>query len=307
MTAFGHQVFVGSGEESVYGTPVTPGSYYQVEDESFALEQSVMGKPVLNDISQRTAVKSRVNVAGGMTIQLGNQGAGHLFKHAMGAEAISSGTNTYSLAETLPTGLSFTVNRDADALGGDYAFRYTGCQVTSLTLTAEVEEPVKLAVEVIGKDSALVAKPTPTYPTSTIYEWEDLKTFTVFGGARNVRRFELNIENALADDRFNLGDRTRVGLGRNGPRVVTGSFDIEFDSTTIADYNYFKTLASTSLTVFFHQADNKWLKIYLPNIYVQGDEPVTNDAGVIVWTVNFEAFRNAVAGDELQLTSVASY
>lgn len=306
-TAFGHQVFIGSGEEVAYGTPVTPGSYYQVEEESFAIEQSVMAKPVLNDISQRTAVKSKVNVAGGMTIQLGDQGAGHLFKHSMGAEVISGGTHTYSLAETLPTGLSFTVNRDAAALGGDYAFRYTGCQINSMTLTAEQEEPVKLAIEIIGKDSAMVAKPTPSYPTSTIYEWEDLKAFTVFGGSRCVRRFELSLENALADDRFCLGSRTRVGLGRNGPRTVTGSFDIEFDSTTIADYNFFKNLTETSLTVWFYQADNKWFKIYLPKIFIQGDEPVAGDAGVIVWSANFEAFRNSVAGDELQVTSVSGY
>jgi hypothetical protein len=215
--------------------------------EGFKLEQTRMPKPTLRQVSVQNAVASKKNVTGSLEFPMWVTGWELPMLHAMGTvETTGSGTYThaFALANNLPAGLTFNVNRDSTNLGAASTFQYSGCQITNFTITAEPEEHLKASIEIIGRNSTLVANETPTFPSNDyIFAWNDTTTITVLGAEQNVRRFEISLANALADDRYNLGARERVGLGRNAPREVTGSFDLEFD--TLAEYAYFQNLTST--------------------------------------------------------------
>jgi hypothetical protein len=92
----------------------------------------MLAKTTLNHISQQHAVKSKVNVTGGMRIYPRTfdgdnlSGCEILLKHAFGSVTSAGGgpyVHTFALARALPTGLSFTVNRDSASIGGTSCFR----------------------------------------------------------------------------------------------------------------------------------------------------------------------------------------
>jgi hypothetical protein len=155
-----------------------------------------------------------------------------------------------------------------------------------------------LGIEVIGQSNALVATPSTTFPAGRPFDWDDFGV-TMFGGARGVRNFELTLENALADDRYFLGSAYRTGLGRSGPRKISGSVTLELSS--MADYAYFRNLDTTSIVASWTVNGSYYLTVTMPKCYIQGDEPTVSDAGPVLWTANFEAFQSAVANDELSI------
>ena len=118
---------------------------------------------------------------------------------------------------------------------------------------------------------------------------------------RSVKDFEVSVENALASDRYYLGSDKIRGLGRSGPRKVSGSFTKEFESLT--EYNLFRNLTSSAIVATWTSGSQS-LSLSMPNCYLQAGEPSLSDAGPIMQKFEFEAIRSSTAGDEFALTLI---
>lgn len=310
-TAFGTNVYFGFGEESTYGTPVSMSKYLEITEESLKGEQTWISVPTLRSPSQNQRVQSKKSVSGNIKASLGYEGFERLLKHAMGASA-TSGSGPYqhdiTLASSLPTGLTIHISRDAAAVGTGSAFEYDGCQITKMTITQNVEELCMVDFEFLGQDFRNVNIDTPSFPTFHQVDWTNF-SITWNASTISVKSFELTLDNALADDRYVLGSRTRVGLGRSGPRKVTGKFEMEFDSLTL--YAAFRDQSTTAALIASWNngvigAGTKAFGISVPKALLQSGEPSVSDAGVIHVTFEFEGFQASAANDELALSVINS-
>jgi hypothetical protein len=311
-TAFGHQAFVGYGVESAIGTPVAATIFNEFLDESLKLDQKRNYKPTLGSVSQRYSVRSKRKVAGSIKMPLIFQGIETLLKNAMGSVSssltdVTAYTHTFSLASSLPTGLTFVVNRDATAIGGSSCFQYAGCQIAKLGISLSPENFADLTVDIEGTDENLIAKPSASFPTFKGVDWEMLATFTIGGTTIPVKMTEFYIENPLAGDRYKLGSQTRIGLGRSGARKVGGKLSLEFADLTL--YNFFRSLATAgALVVTFTggtiagSSTAYTLQINCPTVILQGSTPAVKDAGPIVIEMPFE--NDASAGADNSEVSI---
>lgn len=300
-TAFGQNAWIGTGEESTFGTYVAPTKFHEIVKESLKGEQSKISKPTLRSVSQSARIPSRKSVGGAIEMQLGWTGYERFLKHGMGALNTSGAgpyTHDFTLAQNLPTGLSIHVNRDADNLGAGSAWKYEGCQIQKLTLANQVEDPITLNVEFVGRSWDNLAVATPTFPAFDAMTWDKMTTFELDGLVIQARSWELMIENNLAADRYILGSLLRKGLGRNGPRKVSGKFQLELENLTA--YDYFKNLSEADLVIEYVDG-TKFFQIALPKIILNGSDPSAESPGPLLLDLSFEAWQNAAPHDELTL------
>lgn len=308
-TGFGYDAWIGFGEESTWGTRAAPTKFIRILDESFKLNNSFIPKPSLGFASHQAArgTLSKKTADGGFSSHFGYSGFETLMKHAMGSVITTnpSGTaylHTYALASALPTGLTAHVNRAAAAVGT--ANEYEGSQIEKITFTQEPEEILKVSIEMQSQDEADIAVASPTFPTFVAADWDDF-VLTLDTVATTVTSFELTIENTLATDRHQLGSRLRRGLGRSGPRKVTGKFVTEYEDQVIVDLHQAQTGAfgmdATWTGPVITGAHNYTLGI-TGNIRLTSVERSVTEAGVIQLTAEFEALAGATGNDEIAAT-----
>lgn len=301
-TGFGHVGWIGFGVESTYGTPVASSKYTELMSENFKFTQGQIPKPSLRRITQKHSVSRKKEVTGGFEAQFSYDGLELLLKHALGGNSTSGGgdpyTHTMSLATALPTGLTFNVNRDAAAVGSTSAFQYHGCNINKLTFKQELEDFLIVGFDVVGEDQGLIAIETPTYPTFIGADWEQL-VVTINSVAVNPESVEITLDNSLATDRYKLGSLIRKGLGRNGPRNITGSMTLEFESLTA--YNYYKNQSNVAIVFTWTYSANRTLTITIPNAKFTGEEPEMGSAGPIKFKLGWQAYYSAADNDELAL------
>jgi hypothetical protein len=303
--AFGYNAFVAVGRETTFGTAVAPTIFNEFYDESLKLDQKRMYKPTLGSISQRYSVRSKRKCGGSVKMPLLYQGCETFFKDAMGSVSsaltdVTAYTHTISLATALQTALTLIVNRDATAIGGSSCFQYAGANIAKLGIAQNQENFAELTVDFEAQDEALIAKPTPTFPTYKGVDWEMLSTFTIGGVTIPVKTFEFYIENPLATDRYKLGSQTRIGLGRSGARKIGGKVSLEFQDLVL--YNFFRSLGTAGALVTTFTGGTiagsttpYTFQINAPTVIVQGTTPPVKDAGPILLEMPFECDASAGA------------
>ncbi len=296
--AFGFNGFVGFAEESTWGTPVSATSFIEILESNMKLNQSRQFKKTLGSASQRRSVPSKRNVSGSVKLPAIYQGSEFLFKHLMGS--VSSAQigvtgvyrHTFALAAALPTGLTVVQNPDATGLGLTACEQFSGCQISKCTLSQSLENFLELSFDFEGKDKALIAKPTPTFPTFYGIQFDQLGTFTLGGTTVNAEMVEISFEQALNTDRFKLGSVLRKGLQRSDVRKVTGKITLEFE--TLALYTAFEALSdigafSAIWTGGIAAGSTPYrLALSAPSTYIQSWEAPVKDAGVIKVSANVE-------------------
>ncbi len=103
----------------------------------------------------------------------------------------------FNLAETLP---SFTLTIDRVAK----VFTYAGCKVNRATFSGSQGGLLQLSLDIVAKSEVVAAAGTfPSLSTSVAqpYIFSDLD-LTLASTAREVKEFELSIDNGLITDRF---------------------------------------------------------------------------------------------------------
>jgi len=309
-TGFGYNSWIGFAQESTFGTAVASAKYLELLDESLKLENPINERPTLRQLMRFNQVPGKRGVAGAFKIQVPLTGAERLFNLGLMATGATSGTNPYThlwaaAPSSFSNSFSLHVNRDAAAITGSSSFVYSGCQCSKMTLVQEAEDFLTAEFEVVGKDEALEAVETPTFPTFSGFHWAASGTgfsCTINSVATSIKRWELTIENGLADDRYNLGSRTRVGIGRNGMRKISGSIDMEFSSLT--EYNLFVAQTGVPIGFDYNIGASNRLQISLANCYLRGSTPNVSDAGPIPLKVDFDAYSANGTNPELSITLI---
>jgi hypothetical protein len=310
--SYGYNFSLGVGVETTYGTAVAPTSFMEVTEESLNYKNGVKARTVLGKSYSDAYVGEKQSVDGSISWPATYQNAAEetLLKSAFGAcsSAISTGVvydHTFTLSDALTErGLSVYVDTDSTHLGGTTAQQFVGCGVSSLKISQSVEGYLSLSADIVGKGHNLIARVTPSIPSFKGVTWDQVSSLTIGGTAYNARVTEFQIDNSLASDRFNLGSRQRVGLGRGGVRKVSGKVSIELADTALL--TAFKAGTEVAISCVWTGALagsslNYSKTLTLPRCILTADVPSVKDVGPIVIDYPFTAFAVEGQGNEIQL------
>lgn len=310
--SFGHNTWIGFGEESTFGTAVSPTKFLELQSEGLKGIHTRIPKPSLRRVSHDRRMNSKKSVEGSFEFYVGKTGGELLLKHALGSVLTTGAgpyTHTFSLADALPTGLTFHVNRDAAALGAGTAWRYEGCQISKLTIAQKVEDMLTMTPEILGEDWANLAVATPTFPTGGIFDWSNISAlnFGVVGATVDIKakctEFEITLDNGLAAERYKLGSRLRSGFGRGTNRKVSGKLTLEF--TDLVEYAFYRDLTVAEMAITWTSGADSF-QILIPTAELDAGDPETADAGPRLLTLEFSAFMKTAANDELSIVWINS-
>jgi hypothetical protein len=308
-TGFGRLGYMAFGVESTYGTLVAATKYLELLDESLALSYQSANIPILRQYGQAFRSEGNKSVGGSIRTPLLVTGCEKLIQHALGTLGTTGAgpyTHTFTPAAELPTGLSVYVSRDAAAIGASKTFCYDGMNIKRLALISELEQPVALEVEFVGRAENLVANLTPTFPAYAPYDGSaGGASFQWNSVGHSVRRFELSIENVLSENRYNLGSTNRSALGRGGVTKITGSATLEFSNTTEVVRTDFTVKTPRALSMVWTIGANT-TTVTLPNAICQAATPPLSDHDVILMDVEFEAFQSTPGTAEISIVQVNS-
>lgn len=301
----GYTTFVGIAPEVTFGTPVNPVKFIEIESESIKLDQKRNVVPLLGNVSQLRTVSGKKNVAGGIVFPFVTGGIELILKHAFGSAATigpSGGlyTHTFGLSNELPVGLTIEVNRDDAAVSGNRSFQYSGCKINKLSLSQEMDRPLMVEVEIIGKDMALKAAASVSYPTYTAFDYAGMTQIAMNAGTIvPARSWKLTIDNALHEDQYRLGSTSRAGITRGAQRKVMFETELEFDDTGASMYDLFKALTITDVAIIY-AAGTHTLSIDLAALSLEGDQPTVSEHGPIYFTLKGTALSLG-GNDEVEM------
>ncbi|MEV0085260.1 phage tail tube protein [Saccharopolyspora sp. NPDC050642] len=308
-----------TGEQTSYATAATVDRGYEFRAEALSLEaqriESSGLRPGKRVLRTKRWFQGQRSVGGEITMELGTVSFGRWFKHAFGAVSTAQpdATNAPTVYKHTftpgppPPGLTIQVGRP-DTAGTVHPFTYTGCKVSSWTLSSAIGEIVTLAVTVLGRDET-TATPlaTASYPANL-----DLLTFvegslTVAGSAHEIRSINLQGTNGLADDRYVHGSRLRnepleIGAEGSQARVYSGTIEGEFNNLTA--YNRFVNGDEAELVLLFAGANiagafNYEVRI-TANVRFDGTTPNVPDGNVIMQTLPIKAVDDGTTSIKLE-------
>lgn len=320
-------ISIGLKKEVTYGTAVVVDRFLEVlPDPSLDYTyQTINGKGL--KVGQAGVARSGRRVrttsqgAGDMDFELVTKGMGTLFEGLMGtgASTLVSGT-TYQQNFTFGALPSLTIQEGlvlADSSGTRDEYTFKGCTASGFEINVPQADyaTVKSSWDIRAFDSA-TAYAAPSYATATGYHW-GLAAVTVGGtvtvptttalatggtAVTNVRSMSVKVDNALSTERFNMGGSGLKAAPYAGIRVITGTIEVEHDSTTMhAAY-----AADTSLPIVLTLTSAEALssgfatfQVVLPDCRLNGPLPKSNNGQVITVAYNFEAYDNQVAASPM--------
>lgn len=253
----GMKGYLGYGVESTYGTIVSRTLFQEINSESIVKNRELVESASIYraGILNTKVVQGAVSVAGDIEFDAQYEGWETLLKHVFGAVqstqqgSTSAYRHNFTIADVLPTGLSFEVFRDSSnfASESNKAFIYSGCKITSMTFSAAVSELLKISMSIFGQNEERRTKTSETFNTSrlAVYHQGVLKWNTV---DREVSAFSVTLNNSL-DPRPKLGSQLSREPLRNAKVEVSGSFTAEFSSWAM--YDDFLNAAERVLNVHF--------------------------------------------------------
>ena len=234
---------------------------------------------------------------GSITVPVYFEGSTLLLKAMVGSIATTGGpTNFTHKLQSSTTDLdSFTLglSRGSDANGYEV---FTGCMVSSGTLSLNAGEEMQLSLDLIAQDSAArTTKPTPTYNASQkqIYHYEVTTDLTYNSQSYKVRSFELTVENSL-ERRNVLGSKLTLSPDVTDYRTVTIS--VELDAETNALYN--AMLAGTESSVELKVTETSgtnYMEIKLKNAIITDYSDPLSTVGRLSQSVTFTGLASSTA------------
>jgi hypothetical protein len=216
--SMGHQTKLGTITETTYGTP--PGSVtepFVFVSESIAKKGVIVERGGLRGTRSHVADDTRVGpyTAGGqLVLEPTPEDLAIWLPRILGGTPTGGSPKTYPLAETLP---SFTLSIDRVAK----VFTYAGCKINRAVFHGAQGGLLRLTLDIVAQSET--AANAGTFPSLTAgvtqpYIFSDL-ALTLASTAREVKQFNLTLDNALATDRF-MNSVTIVSAPE-GDRTIT--------------------------------------------------------------------------------------
>lgn len=159
------------------------------------------------------------------------------------------------------TGLMINDNIDIDARY-DYttSYRYTGCQVNTMSFSVASEEAVSVTMNLIGLARVAGVVAPPNYPSpQRVLTWNEVNVSSLIDGAYSkggvttinapqIRNFQFEVNNNITPF-FGLGGGVNgifASLLAAGKREITGSMEIAWTGSGMEDYAYMKNVGTSS-------------------------------------------------------------
>lgn len=242
MGMLDHQI--GFGEESTYGTAVTPTRFFEFNSEGIEETYGRVESEGLR-VQQLTPRNDRWSgyfsgAAGTVQLDVLTKGFGVLFKHALGS-VVTTGpgsdgeySHTASLADAWGKSLTMQVARPLNPSGTVQPFTYRGGKVTEWTLSNSVEANLLLELgldfQQVATDTVLAAASYPAAMDN--FTWAGGEVL-IGGDGYPVTEISVACANNLnVDRRFIAKETNKKEPNSNGRREVTFSLATEFDSLT---------------------------------------------------------------------------
>lgn len=301
----GMKGYIGFGEESTYGTPVTRTKFLDILGESIQYQRPLIESQGLYRVGvlDSKVVQGAVEVGGDFSFEAQYDGWEKLAKQVFGAVNSTNIAGTaykhlFTIADSLPTGLTFEVFRDQSGFTSEQnrAFIYKGCKINSMQFACGVGELLKVTCAIMGRDVERQAKTSETFTTTPLAVYH--RGLLKWGGVdAEVSQFQLTLANGL-DARPLLGTAlTREPL-RGSKVQVTGSFTAEFDSP--AKFDDFLNAASRVLNVRFDGplitgglGQGYYIDMNINVGILTSVRIILNSPGRIMMEVDFKGYRTA--------------
>lgn len=311
----GMKGYLGYGEESSYGVPVSRTLFQEINSESLARSSPLIESRSLyrTGILSSKVAQGELGIGGGVEFDCQYEGWEKLLKHAMGAVATSTpdATNApsvrrhlFTIADVLPTGLTLEIFRDTSGFASEEnkAHVYAGCKVTSLQLACGVGDLLRASFDFIGKNDDRRAKSSESFNTSRIAVYHQ-GVLTWDGNDAEVSQFSMTLNNQL-ETRPKLGARTTREPLRNGKVEVTGTFTVEFDKWE--KYQHFMDAAEKALNVRFTGPNivsgyDYFINLSVNIAIITGVRVNLNTPGRIILELDYKAYRSTSI-NELEVT-----
>jgi len=301
----GHNAWLGVADEVTWGTHVAPTEHMRIISHSVQNNTPFTTRPTLGNPVGVGLVRGIKSTGGDVALEVMYEGCESLLAYCFGIPAISApiDTTAYSWTFTPKAALGVT-NHVAMSMRCTYdtlASDFDGNKVSSLTWSMAKDQNLQLTASVGGRGWVNQGTPgSPSYPTDRpVKEGELVMTYDSTAVV-NVQSFSVTMNNALSFDRASLGSGYILEPQRNDLISITGSWTGDMisavpqgfqDAGTVKDLEFAFTsplLAGAATEPFSYT-------ITLPTVYLTGDTPTVDSAGVVQQTVNFQAVYEGAA------------
>lgn len=293
---------VGLGEESAYGTLVTPTRFLEFNSESIEVD---VGKLESRGIGsgrflRADRVKTYVKSAkGSLELDVMTKGFGLVFKHMLGSYANTLVAGSERKATVTPdpaalAGKSLTVQVGRPDVGGTVRpFTFKGGKVADWELKCALDDILKLNLNLdfqgVETTTALAAASYPTGAEAFVFTEGAL---TLGGTTTAVKSVSVKGNNALALERRFLANTKKEPIA-NGEATVLGDLDCEFEDLAaytawVAGTQAELVLTFASPTVIAGGGPYK-LVVTLPKVEYRGSTPKVGGPDLVMQPRPFKA------------------
>lgn len=278
MTATVHDQFVGTADETVYGTPVAPDHFYEFLTDGVSgayerIESEGIRGPVLR--ADRFAPNPK-GAAGDFEVEVLDKGFDFWLKHMLGDVTVDGTTQAVTAVPGSLAGKSFSYHaaRYSPGLDALVPFAYSGGKVTEWEISAEVDGILKAKVTCDFASETVNGTGAQALATASYEAGSQLMTFiggsvTVGGSAVPVTSISVTGNNGLKVDRYAMrgaNSTTKREPKENDLREFGFTLGMEFEDTAMHD-RIRATLAAGTLAVVnlsFDSPQGGTLTIALP-------------------------------------------
>ena len=298
---------LGLAEESAYGTYSAPTRFVLFEKEGLKLAiardelGALLGETTTVLRSDRWAAGAK-DVAGPISLKVLTKGFGMLFKHTLGAVAITTpdgGLNardhTATLADLAGKSLSIQVGRP-DAGGVVRPFSYMGVKVEGWELSNSVNNFLELALNTDGRDedTAQVLAAASYASAARALHWVG-GAVTIAGAPFKLKTVKLKGTNGLDGKRYSLNSQLKDEPGQEKLREITGELEAEFLDLTA--YNRFVNgelapVVATWRGPLIEGALYYQVQVSLPVCRFDGDTPQVDGPGKLTQKLPFKVLSD---------------
>ncbi len=321
-TGSGLDAQVTVGEESAWGTAVTPDHAYEFNDEGLKREPTWLEPTGLRAGQKykragRVSV-SRESVTGDMTLEHATKGMGLLWKHALASSGVPVQLETSAAYEQVHVpgdfrglGLTVQVGRPEPSTGTVRPFTYSGCKIGSWELNVSDNAIPTLKVTFDGrKEDTGTALVAASYLSgSHVFSFADA-TLTLGGTAATasgkttvtsgvavatvVTEVTVSGEAPMANERFGIGN---AGLKseqlENDTPTISGSLSAEFNKTEL--YDVYANNDTTAMVLKLEGQEiesghRETLEIILPAVKLKSAAPNVGGPDIVSMSTDFEAY-----------------
>lgn len=317
-TALGHKGgFVAFGEESTWGTAAsrtkklrlrTGGDGVDVSQDEILSEEI----PSINLDGGQSVIGNKA-VAGSLMFDCQYEGHELIYKHALGSvssaqpdatNASSTYRHTFTIADALPEGLTFEIDRDTEELVVE------GGKINTIEWACDLNGLLICTIGIVGEDANWTTSPTAglTYPTAAYIKYSDQESsgyiVTYNSAELKVTSLRWTLNNMLDVDRRFLGSNLISEPLRSAKIEVTGTMTVEFEDST--EYDDFIAHTERALVIQFDGATIESTYVYrekhsMDKVRIRNANPKANDEGRMLYDLDFKAYYEDSSNKELEI------